>query len=57
MKTASMSRLNIIIYTLGAIYSMIAGTVNLCWGYLTGRYRRADLTSVAWLRWVPRNKR
>jgi hypothetical protein len=56
MKTIALSRLSIVIYTVIAIYSMIAGTVSLLWGYLTGVYHRADLASVPWLRWVARDK-
>lgn len=46
-----------ILYTLAAFYSMIAGTVNLLFGYCVGRYRGEDLHDVPWLRWVPRGKR
>jgi hypothetical protein len=56
MKTVPVSRLSIIIYTLAAIYSMIAGTIRLLWGYLAGTYRRSDLVSVPWLRWMSNNK-
>lgn len=55
MKTALLSKLNIVIYTLAVPYSMIAGTTNLLCGWISGRYQRSDLVHVPWLRWVARN--